>query len=85
MQPFDTQSRRSAQFFTIEEDEFANQLKAGGWGQDAVDQELQNLREYKRRFRLDPKADLDIESAAQTNEFMAAVLRKRRRKVENGD
>lgn len=85
MHPFDTQSRRSAQFFSMDDEEFARQLREGGWGQGAIEQELKNLHEYKKRFRLEPMPELDLEEAAKSNEFMAAVLRKRRRKTENGD
>lgn len=85
MSPFDFQSRRSAQFFQMEEAEFADQLREAGWGESAIEMELANLRDYKRRFKLDEPPELDIEAAAEGNEYMAAVLRKRNRKRENGD
>lgn len=68
----------------MDETEFAEQLRQGGWGEGAIEMELANLREYKRRFRLEEQPELDIEEAARNNEFMAAVLRKRKRKQEDG-
>lgn len=85
MQPFDTRSRRSAQFFSLDETEFADQLREDGWGDDAIEQELGNLREYKQRFRLEKPPELDLEAEAAGNEFMAAVLRKRKKRAEDGN
>lgn len=85
MSLFDTQARRSARFFAMEESDFADQLRQAGWGEGAIEMELENLREYKRRFKLEEPPELDIEAEAEGNEFMAAVLRKRKRKQEDGD
>lgn len=85
MHPFDTQARRSAQFFSMDETEFAEQLRSAGWGESAIEQELGNLREYKQRFKLENPPELDIEETAKSNEFMAAVLRKRKRLAPDGN
>lgn len=82
MSPFDTMAKRSARFFVVDEEDFASQLRENGWGESAIEQELNNLREYKQRFRLEPPPELNIEEAAQGNEFMAAVLRKRQRRTD---
>jgi hypothetical protein len=78
-------SRRAGRFFSLEEEDFAKQLREERWGEAAIEQELQNLREYKRRFRLEPLPPLDLEEAASGNAFMAAVLRKRKRSSEKKD
>ena len=68
-------------FVTMDEDEWAEHLRNAHWGEEAIQQELVALRDYKNRFHLEPEPRLDLETEAESNSLAAAVLRRRKRET----
>lgn len=66
-------------FLAMEDDEFKTLLTSYGWSEDAASSEVEELREFRKKFETRREPDLDLEGLSSDNPIVAALIRKKRR------
>lgn len=74
---FESTTKVQATIALLDEEEFAEALLTRGWSQAAVDMELEELREYRRRFVLPEGPDPRL--LTSDGPLADAIHRRRRR------
>lgn len=72
-------SRMSSMFVTLEEEEFADNLKKAGWSEDSIEKELEELRNFKKIFKLEDKKEEELVDE-KDSDLVAALMRVKRKR-----